>query len=705
MPVAGVVVATLILLAVWIWPQPRRAPPFGFTRSAASSQQALESRFLALPDAARIRDAHRVLTRSPHPAGSPRDRELADWVAGVYAEAGMQDVRIVTHEVMLPQPVEVSVEMIAPRPWRAAMHERPVAGDSDTQIDPRAAGLPHHAYSASGEVTAPVVFAGRGAPEDYAWLAARGISVRGRIVLVRHSSPYSYRGFKALLAQQRGAAGILIYSDPADDGSSRGKSYPDGPWGPDSRIERGGIVYDFIAPGDPLTPGWPSLPGARRLTRADAQSLPAIISAPLNAEDARHVLDLLGGPAAPESWRGGLPIVYRTGPGPARLRLRVRMDDGIRPIWTVTGLLRGRDSPDEVVIVGNHRDAWTYGGVDPSGGSAALAELARTFGELVRTGWQPRRTILFASWDAEELALTSSTEWGEQHDRWLRDRAVAYLNVDGGASGPRFVGAGVPSLRRVLAEVAGVVRDPARGVPIAAVTREGTSRERGVPSAGRDEEIVDERLGGGSDYTVFLNHSGVPVADLGFDGPYGVYHTLFDTHQWVSRVGDPGFRYHAALVSLWGLATLRLAQADAIPLDPESSARAIEKYVADLERHAPGGWRPRLDEVNRAAGELTIAAKIFNERRMEALRREDGGALARMNRQVRRFERAFIDPQGLPGRPWYRHLIYAPRPTYEPVMLPGLTEALEAGNLERFAEQAARLTGALGGAARLLEER
>ena len=306
--------------------------------------------------------------------------------------------------------------MTSPRPWRASMREdRSPAIRSPTRR-PRA-GLPYHAYSASGEVTAPVVYAGSGQPADYDWLAPQGIDVRGKIALVRYSVPYSYRGFKALTAQQRGAAGILIYSDPADDGSAKGTVYPDGPWGPESHIQRGGIVYDFLVPGDPLTPGWASVARrAARVARADAalaaddHQRAALVRG--RARDPRT----LGGPEVPAHVARRRAFTYRAGPGDTVVRLRVRSDDRIRPIWTVTGMIRGSERPDDVVIVGNHRDAWIYGGVDPSSGSAALMELARTLGELARSGWRPKRSILFASWDAEEFALTSSTEWGEQHD-------------------------------------------------------------------------------------------------------------------------------------------------------------------------------------------------------------------------------------------------------------------------------------------------
>ncbi len=685
--------------------------PFGFTAASAAAQQRLETKFLRLPSATRITQAHQFLADKPHVAGSPRDKELAEWTGRIFTEAGLEDVKTSTHDVLLPWPLEVSVEMTTPTVWKASMREDPVPGDRYSNAPPEEVGIPYHAYSASGDVTAEVVYAGSGNPEDYDWLASHGVDIRGRIALVRYSVPYSYRGFKALTAQRRGAAGILIYSDPADDGEGKGKVYPHGPWGPPSHIQRGGIVYDFMVPGDPLTPGWASVPGARRIDRAEATSLPTIVSAPLSNKDARPILAALGGPDTPKSWQGGLPIKYRAGPGPAKVRMRVRADDEIRPIWTVTGLIRGRERPDELVIVGNHRDAWVYGGVDPSSGSAALIELARTLGQLARDGWRPKRSILFASWDAEEFTLTSSTEWGEEHEATLRDNAVAYLNVDSAASGPNFAAAAVPSLNRLIAESAQMVRDPRMRIPIPAAARSRRAEERGALPTGSSDELVNNRLGSGSDYTVFLNFLGIPIADLSFDGPYGVYHSMYDNHNWVSRIGDPGFRYHVALVSIWGIAAMRLANADALPIDPSPYAERLRQFMADLRRRPALATSKigqdlvgPLRDVDSAIEALASAADRFNSRREAALLATDERTLAAVNRQALRFERAFLSPDGIPGRPWYRHLVYAPKFTYAPELLPGVSEALDAEAWSRAAQQAQALSSAIRRAAAVLRE-
>ena len=483
--------------------------------------------------------------------------------------------------------------------------------------------------------------------------------------------------------------------------------YPDGPWGPESHIERGGIVYDFLVPGDPLTPGWASVPGAPRVAPRDAISLPTIVSAPLSFKDARVILQSLGGPEVPGPWRGAGAFTYRAGPGHAVVRMRVRTDDRVRPVWTVTGLIRGSERPEDVVIVGNHRDAWVYGGVDPSSGSAALIELARVLGDLTRSGWRPRRSILFASWDAEEFALTSSTEWGEQHEAWLRRSAVAYLNVDSAASGSTFSAAAVPALNQVLDEVARTVRDPVSRLTLAATARDRRTREGGRRLTGTADDVVDNRLGSGSDYTVFLNFLGVPVADLSFDGPNGVYHSLYDNHNWVATIGDPGFRYHVALVQFWGLVALRLAGADVVPLDYEPYARRVDEFAAEVARRwigRPGaGTADFLTDVRDAARDMRAAAARFNERREAALRQSDSSRFELLNRQLLAVERALLDPDGIPGRPWYRHLIYAPRFTYAPEVLPGVAEAVDDGDSGRASAQSARLAAALRRATALLD--
>ena len=690
---AAGILATIVA-AIYAVPSEKQ-PIFGFSSASHAAQEALEHRLRRYPSADRIQADHRFLTAKPHVAGTPRDRELAEWTAAEWRKAGLEDVRIVEHQVLLPFPDEVSVEMLAPTSWRATLREEPVPGDPDTTAD---VGITYHAYSASGQVTAPVVYAGSGNPADYDWLAARGIDIKGKIALVRYSVPYSYRGFKALTAQNRGAAGIIIYSDPADDGYGRGKVYPEGPWGPASHIQRGGIVYDFMVPGDPLTPGWASVEGAKRIKAADAASLPSIVSVPMSHKEARVILETLAGPETPREWKGGLPIPYRAGPG-ATLRITVRNDDKVRPIWTVTGKLTGRTEPDRWVVLGNHRDAWVYGGVDPSSGSASMMELARTLGALAKDGIRPKRTIVFASWDAEEWTLTSSTEWGEQFEQELRDKAVTYINVDSSASGPNFTAAAVPALNRFIAEAAGAVLDPVSNVPLTDAWKTRSMRERGSLPTGAGEDLVNNRLGSGSDYTVFLNFVGVPIVDMAFDGPYGVYHSMYDNHQWVSRIGDPGFRYHTAMTRLWAVMATRMANADALPLDYQPYAARVREFLNDVQRR----WPDRQFDAARAANErFATAAAAAASRADTALAANDRTALDRVNRALMAAERGLLDMQGIPGRPWYRHQIYAPKYTYAPEVLPGLAEAIDAKDAARVNEQEKRLAAALDRAAEAL---
>jgi N-acetylated-alpha-linked acidic dipeptidase len=676
---AFLAVAGLVALAGWQRPAPAM---YGFTREHAAAEASIERRFLSLQDTARLRDEHAVLAGEPHPAGSDRDYDLMVRTRDHFAAAGLEDVDVTTHDVLLPRPQEVLVEMTGPVAWRATLQEEPVAEDAYTAIPPAKAGIPYSAYSASGEVTAPVVDAGDGDAADYEALRRQGIEVRERIVLARTSVAHTYRGAKVFNAQERGALGILLYTELRSTTRQGQSSNSDALSAPTTLIERGGIPYDFIVAGDPLTPGWASVPGARRIDPAEAVSLPRIISVPISARDAHTIRDTAN----------------------AIIHLRVRIDERIRPVWTVTGTIRGTDDPDDVVIVGNHRDAWIYGGVDPSSGSTALMELVRTLGELKRAGWRPRRTILFASWDAEEFALTSSTEWGEQNAARLSRNAVAYINVDSAASGSSFTATAVPALNRTIAEAAEAVRDPS-GATVAAATRDRRARQVGSVSIGAAGDLVDNRVGGGSDYTVFLNHLGIPVADLSFTGPYGVYHSVYDTHAWVSRVGDPGFRYHAALVQLWGVVTLRLANADAIPLDYGDYAARIQGFIREVEQTsvATPSTAAAFAGLRRAADRLERAAESYGRVRIEELTRNDVSALELSNRQVLKVERALLAADGLPHRPWYRHLIYAPKPTYAPDLLPGVSEAVEANDPVELTLQARRLAEALDRAATILE--
>jgi N-acetylated-alpha-linked acidic dipeptidase len=554
-------------------------------------------------------------------------------------------------------------------------------------------------------VTAPVVYAHSGNPADYGVLRRHGISVKGKIVLVRYSNPYSYRGFKALTAERESAAGLLIYSDPAEDGYARGKVFPDGPWGPASHIKRGAITYDFLVPGDPLTPGWASVPRARRIPIEQAVSVPKIMAVAISWRDARPLLEHMDGPEAPKDWQGALPLRYRLGGNSARVHMKVDMDTRVKPYYVVEARIRGSELPDEWVLLGNHRDAWEFGGVDPSSGTAAMLELSRVLGELKRQGIRPRRTLVICSWDGEEYALTGSTEWGEQFADELKRKLVAYLNVDEATSGRNFEGKAVGSLAPLLVEVSRSLKDSS-GQWLYKAWRESLRRKRGGKQPVPDAELVDIHIGSGSDYIVFLNFLGRPILELTFDGPYGegtypVYHSMYDDFYWMNRFGDPGYRYHRLMAQLWGVLALRLANAEILPFDFAFYGHSIGQFVSELDRRSHVQQEMDLKPLFQRAAEFEQAGLQLNQAIAQALAPTRTGAkldaqrTERINQQLMQVESNWLNPEGIPGRPWFKHLLCAARYTYAHLELPGLTEAVEAGDWKRAQKQAALLERAL----------
>ena len=678
----------------------------GFTPASAVRERAVEADFAAILSPERAREWHRTFTTEPHPAGSERNNDLARYIAEEWKRQGLEDVQLHRYDVLNTAARAVSLTMVAPLRYEASLREELYDADPDTK-NPRASPG-YLGLSASVDVEAPVVYANSGNPEDYAVLRRHGIKVKGKIVLVRYSNPYSYRGFKAFTAEREGAAGILIYSDPAEDGWKRGPVFPDGPWGPESHIQRGAITYDFIVPGDPLTPGWPSLPGARQVKPEEARSLPKIAGLPLSWKDAKPLLENMDGPVAPKEWHGGLPIEYRLGGERVRVRMKVAMDNRVGPNYVVEGRIRGSDWPDEWILLGNHRDAWEFGGVDPSSGTASLMEVTRAFGGLLKSGKRPRRTLVFCSWDGEEVGLTGSTEWGEHFADDLKAKAVAYLNVDSSASGPDFEPQAVGSLAPLVLGLAQELRDPATGQPLVEALRAARAKahvEAGEKAPVTDDDLVDVRIGSGSDHTVFLNHLGVPTIGLAFDGPYGVYHSMYDGFYWMNRFGDPGYRYHVLLSRIWGTLALRLANADVLPFDFAAYARHLRGFVDDLEKATENG-RLDLSRLRAGVDAFEAAGRRLNE---ATLRRLGSGTPApdlarRVNRGILDVERNWLDPDGLPGRPWFRHTLYAARYTYAHLELPALTEAAEEKDWNRAALRAATLERALVGNARLVDD-
>jgi N-acetylated-alpha-linked acidic dipeptidase len=675
----------------------------GFTPSSATHENQIETKFKAIPSPDEERRQHHLFTAEPHVAGSPRNNELARYIADQWRQEGLDDVIIRRYDVYGSNPKFTSLEMVAPIHYRALLREMPVPGDPD--LKNKSISSAWSGMSASGEVTAPLVYAHSGNPEDYDLLRKQGIDVKGKVVLVRYSNPYSYRGFKALTAEREGAAAILIYSDPAEDGFKKGKVVPNGPWGPEYHIQRGSITYDFMVPGDPLTPGWASIPGAKRIPVEQAVSIPKIMALPLSWHDAKPLLAQMDGPVAPDDWQGGLPLKYHLGGKRVRVHVKIEMDNSTQPYYVVEGRIRGAELPDEWIVLGNHRDAWVFGGVDPSSGSASTMELTRSLGKLAKQGMRPRRTIVVCSWDGEEMGLTGSTEWGEQFADELRKKAVAYINVDSSTSGPNFHGQAVASLAPMLVEAAHTLQDPS-GKSLYEAWKESSARER--HEAKRTEDVTDAnladtRIGSGSDHTVFLNFVGMPVLGLQFDGPYGVYHSAYDDFFWMKHFGDPGYRYHTLMSQLWGVLALRLANADLLPFDFASYADNIHQFVNELAKNNtvilseatvprsgaaaqskdpfPSGAATHLDlsGVRNAIDHFEAAGKRLDDSTTRALASGaiDPKLAETINQGAMQVERNWLNLDGIPGRPWFKHILYGARFTYAHLELPGLTEAVE----------------------------
>jgi N-acetylated-alpha-linked acidic dipeptidase len=669
----------------------------GFSPQHAAEQASLEDQLKILISTEEIRKQHRYFTSIPHPAGSIHDREVAEYIADQWRKQGLEDVVIRQYDVLGTRPVSTSFEMVAPTNYQAVLREAPYDVDPDTK-NPEVANA-WLGYSVSGEVTAPVVYAHSGNPEDYDLLRKNGIDVKGKIVLVRYSNPYSYRGFKALTAEKNGAAALLIYSDPAEDGYVKGKVFPDGPWGPETHIQRGSITYDFIVPGDPLTPGWASVPGAKRIPQSEARSLPHIIALPLSWHDAKPLLENMNGPAAPKDWQGGLPFTYRF-TGAVQAHLKVEMDNSIQPYCVVEARIRGAQFPDEWVLLGNHHDAWEYGGVDPSSGTASMMELTRAFGTMLKNGFRPKRTLIFCSWDGEEIGLTGSTEWGEQFADDLRKKLIAYINVDSSASGPNFEGGAVGSLAPMLVETSYSIADPSgTSLHDAWIKSTATARKTDTHSQPpKDENLVNTRIGSGSDHTVFLNFLGRPVITLQFDGPYGVYHSMYDNFYWMNHFGDPGYKYHATMSTLWGVTALRLAQADILPFDFGFYGHTLNSFIDELKKNPRyDATKINLDNLQKHAVAFEAAGKNVKALldRVVASEKIDTQTAEQFNQSILKVESNWLNPDGIPGRPWFKHLLYCARYTYAHLELPGLTEAIESQNWEEAQRQSKILTKAI----------
>jgi N-acetylated-alpha-linked acidic dipeptidase len=676
----------------------------GFAPSRVDAERQLEARFRGIPDAARAEANLRHLTSEPHLAGTEASHRVAEWLRDQYRSFGF-DAEIASYNVWLPQPREVKLELLQPVRKPLASPEAPFDGDPAT-YDQRAV-VAFNIYSPSAEVTAPVVYVNYGTPDDYRELASLGVSVEGKVVLARYGE--DYRGVKARLAEEHKAAALILYSDPEDDGFVAGDPYPAGPWRPMSGIQRGSIMYTQIYPGDPLTPGAAATPAARRIPPADAANLPRIPTMPINAQDAAAILSNLGGKHVPRGWQGGLPFAYHVGPGAAEVHMKLVMDYAERPIYDVIAMLHG-SSDDEWVMLGNHHDAWVFGAVDPGSGTASMLEVGRALGELVRSGWKPRRTIVICHWDGEEPGLLGSTEWVEANRAELQAKAVAYINTDVGVAGGDFAASAAPSLQDLIRDATREVQDPGTGITVYDAWRQematqakqrpsGTARQ--APKAESSGKPTVSALGAGSDFCAFFDYAGVPAIDIGFGGDYGVYHSLYDDFYWMKHFGDPSFTYHVALARILGTMALRLDEADILPLDYSAYATEIEHRATDVFTRASAVSRTDEDIVEPtldAAARLSAsAARASQALRVISDAPIDPSRAAPLNRALVEVEQAFLAPDGLLGRPWFKHTIYAPGSYsgYAAEPIPGETEALDRNDSAALRREAESLAAAM----------
>ena len=717
----------------------------GFAPAAATAQLSLEQRFDALLDPADQRRWVKRMSSAPNQVGSPHDKANAEFMLKKFREWGW-DAHIEKFDVLYPTPKKVALELLGPHPFTATLHEPPIPGDATSGLS--GALPPYNVYGGDGDVSAELVYVNHGMPDDYKELARRGIDVRGKIVITRYGG--GWRGLKPKLAQEHGAIGCLIYSDPHDDGYARGDVYPQGGWRPAEGVQRGSVADMQQYPGDPLTPGIGSTTGARRLAIKDARTLLKIPVLPISYADATPLLRSLTGPVAPADWRGSLPLTYHVGPSTAKVHMTVLSDWGRKPVYDVIAMIKGATAPDQWIIRGNHHDGWVFGAWDPLAGNAAMLAEAKAIGALVKQGWQPQRTLVYASWDGEEPGLLGSTEWAETHAKELQAKAVLYVNSD--TNGRGFLGAGGShSLQHLVNQVADGVADPETHASVGERLRAHLMIEGSNPKAKPEaklaaklaadgDDLPIEALGSGSDYSAFLEHLGITTLDLGFGGEddnAGIYHSRYDSFDHYSRFGDPDFEYGVALSKVAGHIVLRMADANLLPLRFGDFSRTLDRYVDQLhklvdstrkatrQQHqlldmhayaldadptrplappARDSDMPAIDlaPLDKAAEALKQSAQAFQAAYARRAAAGFGLPLAQqqeINRQMGRMEQALTDPEGLPGRPWFKHYIYAPGVLtgYGVKTVPGVREAIEARRWDEADRHAAITARVLDG--------
>lgn len=663
----------LVLSMVFVLAAPATAQTTsGYSPQSAATERATESDAIVRPTASSASAHSGFLSLQPHMAGTAAQARTRDYVIEKMKSWGLE-TEVRSYSIWMPHPVSTRVWRISPDPIELNLQEGRVAEDTTSFAFPQV--TPFNGYGAAGDVRGDVVYVNYGLIEDYAQLDSMGVSVKGKIAIARYGR--SFRGIKAREAEKHGALGLIIYSDPADDGYVRGDVYPAGPMRPSQGIQRGSVMN---MNGDPSTPGYPSTANAKRIA-VSSMDVPRIPVLPISYGNATELLRGLTGQSIPQPWQGGLPFRYHVGPGPVQARIAVETDAATNPykqIWDTFGTIRGSVYPDEIVIIGGHRDAWGPGAADNVSGTVSVLEAARAISEQVTAGNRPKRTIVFATWDAEEWGLIGSTEFVEQDSLRLARGAVAYLNQDDVAQGPNFGGGGSPSLRALLRDVAKTVPDPSGKGSVYDVWR-----KRANLSADTLEPQMGDP-GGGSDFAGFYNHLGIPIADWGFGGPQGVYHSAYDSYHWMEKFGDPTFEFHAANARIGTAALLRIANADILPYDYVEYARTVQRFSSQVERAiAEKHWKLSGAVLNAAVARMETAAVAFTTARDNALSAQLSPAIAKqVNATLLGVERELTRPQGLVTRPWFRNLVYASDENngYSTMVLPSVNEAIRAGD-------------------------
>jgi len=695
------------------------APLDGFSADAARAERDWEGKFRDLPSPANMRSYLERISARPHHVGTAYDRANAEWILSLFQQWGW-DAHIEDFDVLFPTPKERLVEMVTPSHFKATLEEPTVAGDATS--DQHGEQLPtYNAYSADGDVTAPLVYVNYGIPADYEQLERLGVSVKGAIVMARYGM--SWRGIKPKVAAEHGAVGCIIYSDPHEDGYFRGDVFPAGPFRPLQGVQRGSVMDMVLYPGDPLTPGVGATPGAKRLSLAEAKTLTRIPVLPISYGDAQPLLAALRGPVAPAGWRGSLALTYHVGPGPAQVHLKVKANWDTQPLHDIIARIPGEGSPDEWIVRGNHEDGWVNGAYDPVSALVDEMEEARALGELRQQGWKPRRTIIYCVWDGEEPGLLGSTEWGEQHAEELRQHTAVYLNSDSNVRGYLQV-SGSHTLEKFMNGVARDIQDPETNLSVwkrhqLHVIAHGNPEERREARTRPDWRLGP--LGSGSDYTVFIDHLGIASIDLAYKGEDeagGIYHSIYDDIYWFEHFSDMDFRYGRTMAQTTGSAVMRLADAELLPFDFCDFADTIHTYTGELKKllkdkqEAVRERNQEIDEgvftatadprqpmlppareevppylnfapLDNAADALTRSAARY-QKALEAAQANGSAALARaslrqVNQTLMQSERRLLSSEGLPGRPWFKHEIYAPGfyTGYDAKTIPAVREAIE----------------------------